>query len=198
MDKRKYTKKRRAEQQDQTRERIVEATVALHEELGPAQTTVKAIAERAGVQRLTVYRHFPDDVSLFQACTSHYLAQHPPPALTEWAEVAEGAQRCRAALLSFYHYYRRTAGMWQVAYQDLDKVPALAGPMAGFEAYLDQVRDDLLTVWQVEKKRKKFLSITLRHSLRFSTWLSLEEDKLSDKDKVTLIENWLRCIGQKE
>lgn len=78
METRKYTQTRRAEQQDETRERIVVAAVRLHEALGPANTSIKAIAEAAGVQRLTVYRHFPDDASLFQACTAHYLGQHSP------------------------------------------------------------------------------------------------------------------------
>jgi AcrR family transcriptional regulator len=78
---RKYEMKRRAERQEETRQRITEATVELHQALGPAKTTISAIAEKAGVQRLTVYRHFPDEHALFVACTSHYMGQNPPPEL---------------------------------------------------------------------------------------------------------------------
>src|SRR5918995_7197902 len=95
---RKYQKKRRAEQQAETRQRIVEAMVALHREVGPARTTISAIAERAGVERLTVYRHFPDEYSMFEACTSHYATEVPGPDPTAWADIEEPAERLRAAL----------------------------------------------------------------------------------------------------
>ena len=78
-EKRRYTLKDRARSQEDTRRRIVEAAVALHEELGPRATSIAAIAERAGVQRLTVYRHLPDEEALFRACTSHWRAAHPLP-----------------------------------------------------------------------------------------------------------------------
>ena len=135
MKRRKYTKTLRAEQQDETRQRIVEATVKLHEALGPAQTSIKAIAEEAGVQRLTVYRHFPDDESLFEACTSHYLGLHPPPDLVTWAAIQDASERSRAALIAFYHYYGQTKQMWTVAYRDVDALEALQKPMSQFEAY---------------------------------------------------------------
>jgi AcrR family transcriptional regulator len=191
MKKRKYTKTRRAEQQDGTREKIVEATVALHEQLGPANTSIKAIAEKAGVQRLTVYRHFPDDASLFQACTSHYLGQHPPPNMADWAGRQDADERSRAALLAFYRYYRSTEKMWTVAYRDFDQVPAMQPPMEQFQAYLDMVRDDLLAIWKVKQDTKKSLALTLRHCLRFSTWASLKNENLSDKKIVDLVMGWL-------
>lgn len=193
MNKRKYTKTRRAEQQDRTREKIVEATVTLHEKLGPANTSIKAIAEKAGVQRLTVYRHFPDDTSLFQACTSHYLGQHPPPNRGDWAGIQEASERSHAALLAFYRYYRSTEKMWSVAYRDIDKVKALQLPMGQFQAYLDQVRDDLLASWNVKQADRKSLAITLRHCLRFTTWASLKNENLSDKKIVALVMDWVAC-----
>ena len=191
MKKRKYNKSLRAAQQDETRERIVEATVKLHEELGPANTSIKAIAEAAGVQRLTVYRHFPDDISLFQACTSHYLGEHPPPAISDWADIEDASERSRAALLAFYRYYRRTEKMWSAAYRDVDKVEAMQGPMGQFEAYLDQVRDDLLASWSAKQNDKKTLALTLRHCLRFSTWTSLKNENLSDNKIVELVMGWV-------
>jgi len=192
MKKRKYNKTRRAEQQDETREKIVEATVALHEQLGPANTSIKAIAEKAGVQRLTVYRHFPDDDSLFQACTSHYLGQHPPPNMADWLTIEDPAERSRTALLAFYQYFRSTEGMWSVAYRDFDKVKAMQPAMNQFQAYLDQVRDDLLASWKLKPAEKKSLAITLRHCLRFTTWVSLKNEGLSDKKIVELVMGWIK------
>jgi AcrR family transcriptional regulator len=191
MKKRKYTKTLRAEQQDGTREKIVEATVALHEQLGPAKTSIKAIAEKAGVQRLTVYRHFPDDASLFQACTSHYLGQHPPPDMADWAGIQDANERCHTALLAFYRYYRSTEKMWSVAYRDFDQVPAMQPAMEQFQAYLDMVRDDLLASWKVKPDIKKSLALTLRHCLRFSTWAALKSENLSDKKIAELVMGWI-------
>src|ERR671929_225345 len=103
MATRKYELKRRAEQQAETRRRIVEAIVALHREVGPARTTIKAITERAGVERLTVYRHFADETAMFQACSAHFAAEVvPPPDPAEWEGVGDRAERLRAALLAFY------------------------------------------------------------------------------------------------
>src|SRR4051795_10013419 len=98
---RKYEQKRRAEQQAETRRRIVEAMVALHGEVGPARTTISAVAERAGVERLTVYRHFADDTAMFQACSAHFAAEVAPPDPAAWTGVREPAERLRAALLAF-------------------------------------------------------------------------------------------------
>lgn len=194
MNKRKYTKTVRAEKQEQTRERILEAVVALHEEVGPANTTVKAVAERAGVQRLTVYRHFPDDTSMFQACTSHWLASHQPPHEADWANIEDPVERCAAALLAFYRYYRDTEAMWNSSYKDVEKVSALQQPMAEFEAYLDLVRDSLLKSFKLSGEAKKSLKLTLRHGLRFSTWRSFKTENLKDEKIADLVVSWIGCL----
>jgi AcrR family transcriptional regulator len=191
MTTRKYKKTKRAEQQEQTRDRIVEATVALHEELGPANTSIKAIAERAGVQRLTVYRYFPDNVSLFQACTSHWLSYNPPPDASGWLDIADAKEKTETALLAFFRYYRGTEAMWTGAYRDIDDVAALRDVLKGFEEYIDKARDDLLGAWKLKGKSKKQLSITLRHCLRFTTWQSLKREKLKDKQIVDLVMDWV-------
>lgn len=198
MSTRKYTKTRRAEQQDETRARIVDATVKLHESLGPAQTSIMAIAEAAGVQRLTVYRHFPDDASLFEACTTRYLELHPPPQPAAWATIERPGERSRTALSAFYRYYRQTEPMWRVAYRDVDQVAALQAPMGRFEAYLDQVADDLVQAWHTTPAARKQLKFTLRHALRFSTWQSLKNAKLKDKQIAELVQGWLAGIGKTE
>src|SRR6476660_9885741 len=118
MATRRYQQKRRAEHQAETRQRIVEAMVALHGEVGPARTTISAIAERAGVERLTVYRHFPDETEMFQACTTHYATVVPQPDPAKWGSIEEPAERLRAALLAFYDYYRRAEQMLVHATRD--------------------------------------------------------------------------------
>ncbi len=96
--KRAYRLSARAESQAETRQRIVEAAVALHEKLGPAQTPITAIAERAGVTRLTLYRHFPDEAAIFAACTAHWGARHPFPDSARWDGIKDPAARAAAAL----------------------------------------------------------------------------------------------------
>src|SRR5262245_30208938 len=114
-----YQLKKRAERQDETRQRIVDAAVELHEQLGPAQTSISVIAERAGVGRPTVYRYFPDDRSLFSACTSHYLARHQPPDPAGWRQIADLEARTRFGLLETYRWYRETEPMMAGAFRDL-------------------------------------------------------------------------------
>lgn len=106
---RKYTLKRRAEQQAETRQRIVDATVELHRSVGPAWTTVSMVAERAGVQRHTVYAHFPDEKSLLLACSGHHLETDPPPDAAPWRGIADRGARLRAALGEIYAWYERNA-----------------------------------------------------------------------------------------
>ena len=191
MATRKYKKTKRAEQQQETRKRIVEATVALHEELGVANTSIKAIAERAEVQRLTVYRYFPDDLSLLQACTSHWLSFNPPPDEAGWHAISDVKEKTSAALLAFCNYYRGTEDMWTGAYRDVNDIAALREVMRGFEGYIDHVRDDLVTAWKLRGNRKSQLSITLRHCLRFSSWQSLKRENLDDRQIVKLMMIWI-------
>src|SRR5690606_6889289 len=106
-----YNLKQRAKAEADTRRRIVEAAIHLHESVGDAATTVTAIADRAGVGRVTVYRHFPDERSLLTACTNHYFELNPPPDPASWAGIADPNQRLETALTDLYAFYRRTEGM---------------------------------------------------------------------------------------
>src|SRR6478752_2631839 len=132
---RKYELKQRAEHVADTRRRIVEATVALHEQIGPARTTVSAIAERAGVQRLTVYRHFPDERSLFEACSGHWAAHNPAPDPSTWVALDDPEERLRVALIEIYAFYRATEGMTGNLLRDFPDSPVLQEVAAPFLAY---------------------------------------------------------------
>ncbi len=192
MERRKYDLKKRAEQQAQTRQRIVEAAMALHEELGPRNTTISAVAARAGVQRLTVYRHFDDDTSLFLACSSHWLELNPPPDPCEWSDKALPEKRTFAALQVLFRYYRKTEAMWARVYRDLEATPALQKTMVEVDNYLVQVRNDLLKAWKLPSgDRRRDARATLDHCLRFTTWQSLNEQGLGDKAIASLMLRWV-------
>jgi AcrR family transcriptional regulator len=173
MATRKYEQKRRAERQAETRQRIVEALVALHREVGPARTTISAVAERAGVERLTVYRHFADETAMFQACSAHYATEVAPPDPAAWAGVAEPAARLRAALLAFYDYYRRAEDMLAHVHRDVPQLPALAAVMAPWDAFVGAVRDGLLEGWAAPGPARARLAAAIAHALRFESWRSL-------------------------
>ena len=123
---RKYELKKRAERQAGTRRRIVEATVGLHTSIGPSQTSIAAIAERAGVQRHTVYAHFPDERSLFTACSSHWAAANPFPDPAPWAHIAEPERRLRTALDEIYRWYEKVEPHLLLFTRDATLVPAYA------------------------------------------------------------------------
>lgn len=195
MKTRKYKQKRRAEQQEETRERIVEATMAIHQELGPRNATVSAIAEKAGVQRLTVYRHFPDDIALFQACTSTWLERNPLPDPATWSDLSDPADRSRKALLTLYNYYRETAGMWTVSYRDMEDVPALQPSMAEVEAYLRNIRDGLVAAWHPTAGKRPRLSAAAGLAVRFTTWQALHAEGLGERAMANLTTEWLVCIA---
>src|SRR5688500_16775676 len=134
-----YRKRVRAEQEEATRERITEAAVKLHGTVGPARTTVSGVAREAGVQRATVYRHFPDEASLFAACSAHYWAANPRPDPGAWASISEPVERLSHALGDLYGFYRRTEEMLEKTRRDAPLVEAMATPAAAFRAYMDAV-----------------------------------------------------------
>lgn len=194
MRKRRYTQKKRAERQAETHRRIVEATMELHEEVGAAQTTVSAVAERAGVQRLTVYRHFPDEAALLLACTSRWLELHPPPGTTRWAGVQDPLERVQQALRAFYTYYRDTEQMWENSHRDRDLVPALAQRMAEFEAYVDGVAAELIPALRLRGRRRRQAYVVVRHGLRFLSWQSFATLGLPDAAAAALVRTWLEAV----
>jgi AcrR family transcriptional regulator len=170
---RKYEKRRRAEQQAETRRRIVEAVVALHREIGLARTTVSAIAERAGVERLTVYRHFADEGELFAACSAHFLAETGPPNPERWAAIGDAADRMRAALLEFYGYYRRGEDMIAHVRRDAPQLPALQTVLAPWQRFMEMVRGELTDAWGADDRARVRVAAIVGHALRFETWQSL-------------------------
>jgi AcrR family transcriptional regulator len=178
VKKRKYDMKKRAERQRETRRRIVEATVELHRTRGPAHTTIKEIAQRAGVNRLTVYNYFPDIADLLRACSRRWTEQHPAPDLTPWAEIRDPEERLRTALTELYGYYARTEPMRAKVLRDAEAMPALAGLLEGTVVlYLRSVRELLAEGWEVRGEgRRRLLAAMLALAIDFDTWRSLERE----------------------
>jgi len=190
---RKYEMKRRAQRQEETRRRITEATVELHEALGPAKTTISAIAERAGVQRLTVYRHFPDESALLSACSSHYEAANPPPDPGAWAQIPNPEDRLRRALAETYAYHRRTEPMMTKVLRDARVHAPTFEVVVPYLQHWDRARYTLATGWGAEDQRLKMLLAALGHALDFWTWRALvHEQGLTDEQAIELMVGMVR------
>lgn len=185
---REYKKRKRAESEARTKLRITEATMNLHETVGPARTTVSAIAEAAGVQRATVYRHFPDEEALVDACSSHWATLHPAPDPTPWLELTDPDQRLRAALSGFYAFYDETGETLEKLMRDSPRVPAIAVRMQALAQSLDHLADLLMEGRELRGAKRKRVRAAIGHALSLETWRSLVRNQgLSNDEAVDLV-----------
>jgi AcrR family transcriptional regulator len=187
-ERRPYRMMRRAELEEETRRRITESTVALHQELGPARTSISAVAERAGVRRSTVYRHFPTEESLFAACSSHYRAANPPPDIAAWAQIEPPAARTRVALRELYAFYGRTHEMYDSLLRDEPLLPIVQTLLRDFHGYLAAVQDLLMAGRGLRGRAAKRTRAAIGHAVAFGAWQSLREEQgLAESDAVALM-----------
>ena len=186
-----YTLRKRADAMAATRERITEAAVDLHGSIGPSRTTITAVAERAGVQRQTVYRHFATDADLFAACSGHFAQLHPRPSIAAWRAIADPEQRLARALDELYAFYEATGAMWANVFRDEPLVPAIGPNLARFRGYLDDAAR-ALAEGRAEPERAMLLAAT-RHAVDFHTWRSLARDgELRRSQAVELVSAMVR------
>jgi AcrR family transcriptional regulator len=171
--KRKYEKKRRAEAEAQTRLRITESAVELHGSLGPARTSMSAVAEHAGVRRSTLYRHFPDERALFGACSAHWREANPRPDVSPWASVEDPDERFAAALAELYAYYRQTEGMLDKLLRDAPAVEIVDELMGAFRGFLDEAGKVLMRGRGLRGNAAKRTRAAIGHALAFRTWQDL-------------------------
>lgn len=183
--KRRYRMSKRRGDIDKTRQRIIEAAVHLHGTAGPAQTTFSAVAERAGVQRSTLYRHFPDEASLFGACTTHWLAHHPWPRPQAWRAIADPGERLAQALADLYRYYEENQAMIGNSFRDFDVMPESVQEL--MRSQLDDMRQALLEGWPDAPGDPVSPSAAIAHALDFTSWRSLTAHGLSGRDAAALM-----------
>jgi AcrR family transcriptional regulator len=180
---RRYRLQARAAGMDRTRERITRAAVELHGTIGPAATTMSAVAERAGVTRATLYRYFANEEILFEACSADWRAANPAPDLARWTTIADPVDRVGTALVELYAWYRSTEAMRANLLRDLDTLPApIATRIAAFPGAM---RDVLEVGWPQERSALRHAAIGL--ALSFETWRALAREGIDDREAASLM-----------
>ena len=187
-EKRTYHKRRRAQLEQQTRRRITESAVALHGSVGPSRTSISAVAEHAGVRRSTVYRHFPDEPALFDACSAHWNMLNPPPDIGSWAAIADPDERLRSGISEMYAYYRSTAQMMANLHRDEATMPLIRTLFGRFRDYQAAAADILMRGRRSRGPARRRVAAAIGHALSFPTWRSLaDEQGLSDRQAAELM-----------
>jgi AcrR family transcriptional regulator len=180
---------------DRTRERITHAAVELHGTIGPAATTMSAVAELAGVTRATLYRHFPNEEALFTACSADWLAANPRPDPAGWASIADPARRLGAALGELYAYYRSTEQMRTNLLRDIAAIPERFRPgVVAFPATMVQVLEG---GWP-EPSGARLRRAAIGHAVGFETWRSLAGEGLTDEEAARLMVRFVTSIGPED
>jgi AcrR family transcriptional regulator len=191
---REYELKRRAEQMEDTRRRIVEAAVELHQALGPARTSVSAIAERAGVQRQTYYRHFPDLRSLFMACSQLHMERNPMPEPDAWRAIDDPQQRLRNGLAELFAFYAASEAMLANVIRDAETDPLVSEIAALRMAAMADLRDALLEGLKGKTSSPR-LPAALDLAIDFNTWrLLVRRNNLSHEQAIELLAAMLPCL----
>jgi AcrR family transcriptional regulator len=185
--KRRYEKRARAAAEEATRLRIIDAAIDLHGTTGPARTTISAIAERAGVRRATVYRHFPDERALFLGCSGTWAERNPVPDPATWTAIADPAARLEAALEALYGWYEQVEPMLTKVLRDMDAVPVIEEMQTGRRAYLAAVEDGLASGWGVRGRAATRLRAAIALALDFFAWRTLHERGLGRADATAVM-----------
>jgi AcrR family transcriptional regulator len=171
---------KRAEREEETRLRITKAAVELHRTLGPARTGIADVAKLAGVSRMTVYNHFPTDIDLFTACSTHWATRNPFPDPSNWAAIDGPSERLVRALKELYHWYGSNEDMLGNVLRDLPIVPAVEKIMDGlWSGYVDALVSTLAQGWPARRAKLKALRAALRLAVDFNTWRILRRAGLT-------------------
>ena len=159
----------------------------LHGSVGPARTTISAVADRAGVQRATVYRHFPDEFALFGACSAHWAQLHPPPDISSWAGIADPDARLRTALRDLYAWYGSDEQMFVNLFRDAELVEAMRPPFEAMRAAFEGLVAEVLRGRPERGRARKRVAAAIGHAVSFHTWHALtREGGLTDGEAVNV------------
>ena len=201
MKRGKYELKKRAEREEETRLRIVRATVELHETVGPALTTRSAIAERAGVSRPTVYSHFPDELSLGKACSSLDLSENPLPDPGMWEQIADPERRLRVALSELYDYFRRREGLLANILRDqemphLRDDPDVREIMRPIIDHWEQMQRALAAGWKSHTSHSRPLLLgAIGLAVDFQSWRTMvRKQDMTEEQAVELMVRMVLCL----
>jgi AcrR family transcriptional regulator len=198
-EKRPYRKKKRAELEAETRRRITESAVELHGSVGPSRTSMSAVAERAGVPRSTLYRHFPDEAALFEACSSHWSAANPPPDITAWASITDPDERFGTALEEMYAYWRRTEPMMENLIRDELINEHVRRSFQVFHEFMAAAVETLMAGRGLRGRTRDRTRAAIGHALDFSTWRSLtQEQGLDDDGAEQLMRKLIAAAAERE
>jgi AcrR family transcriptional regulator len=190
----KYELKRRAERQEENRRRITEAAVGLHATVGVARTTVGEIAERAGVQRRTVYNHFPTEEALLTACMGHYWAANPLPDPGPWEEIPDPEARLRSALGEVYAFYGRHERLLANFAADAHVNPTVREVAEPYYRHWERAKEVLAAAWETPDERRSVLDAALDLTLEFQTWSTLvRRGGIGDKQAIEVMVGMVRC-----
>lgn len=198
MTRRAYKKRVRAAREATTRTRILDAALGLWADVGPAASSITAVASRARVQRLTIYRHFGDEASLNRETWKHFEKSHASPDPAEWAAIADPAKRLRRALRSLYAFYRENRPTLERVLPEAGQVGSLANALTSHRRYTDGIVATLEPGWSPRSRnRRQLLAAAFEHAVRFSTWQSLADAGLDDRDGARFVERLIRALARK-
>ena len=192
---RKYEMKRRAERVQETRRRIAEAAMELHETVGPARTTVSAIAEKAGVQRHTYYAHFPELKDLYRACSAHHMERNPLPDPSRWAEISGPEERLTRALSEVYAYFGDNEALLTNVLRDTPLDPVLQENNVFLFRHWEAMRDTITDAFEASGERREALLAAIALALDLQTWRTLvRQQELSQDRAVELMVGMVCCL----
>jgi AcrR family transcriptional regulator len=192
---RKYEMKRRAERVQETRRRIAEAAMELHETVGPVRTTVSAIAEKAGVQRHTYYAHFPELKDLYRACSAHHMERNPLPDPSRWAEISGPEERLTRALSEVYAYFGDNEALLTNVLRDTPLDPVLQENNVFLFRHWEAMRDTIADAFEASGARREALLAAIALALDFQTWRTLvRQQELSQNRAVELMVGMVCCL----
>ena len=190
---RRYELRQRAKSKAKTREKIIEAAMELHQAKGPAATSMRDVAERAGVGTVTVYRHFADDMDLLGACSGAYFQRHPFPDIETWQHVQDPQERFRLGMRQSYAFHRETEPMIARVIDEVRDLPIIEP----YEAFWRRAADVLLAAFPESRRRDRKLKAGIALALRFETWsLLTRREALDDAQAVDLMTR-LICEGRR-
>jgi AcrR family transcriptional regulator len=191
-----YRKRKRAEREEETRRRITGALVELHRTVGPANTKVIEVAERAGVSRMTVYNHFPTEADLIQACSAHWAADHPLPDPSGWEGIADATERLCVGLRELYGWYRGTEDMMGNILRDAAIIEPLGDMMEVFWwPYVEEVVRVLAAGRRPTTTGTGEVQTVLRLVVDFGTWRVLSRSGIEDERAVELVVRMVEAVS---